>query len=114
MNSSSDSSSSDKLNSLLQKIFNTASNLKVLFNSHDICDQVRLECKKSLKQSADLLVKVELTLKDQVKENNLQVILTKINFSGNIGTILHIFMLRPKFFLNRNVSSKMSIFRSLF
>ena len=99
MNFSSDSSSSDKFNSLLQKISNTASNLKVLFNNHDICDQVRLECKKNLKQSADLLVKVELTLKDQVKENSFQVILTKIHFSGYIGTtILPIFMFRPNFF----------------
>ena len=60
-NFSIDSSSSDKLNSLLQKISNTGSDLEVLFNNHDICGQVRLECKKNLKQSADLFVKVDQT-----------------------------------------------------
>ena len=73
MNSNKDS----KVHILIKDIIATSSNIKTFLNNNDICDEVQFECQKTLKQSLDLLIKIEFNLKDQTKENKNQVCLKK-------------------------------------
>lgn len=69
------------LNSVIKNIIDVSSNIKELIGSNELCDKSKEECKKSLDQGLDLLIKVENDLEEKViyKSPELKVTTTRLN-----------------------------------
>ena len=56
----------NEVDSVIKNIIDVSSNIKDLIGSNDLSDTSKIECKKSLDQGLDLLIKVENDLEDRI------------------------------------------------